>query len=275
MDTAFEKKNKRTGMITSLIIHGLLLLLFLFLGLTTIQPKPEEGMMINFGNTETGLGDSEMDPAQSEEVVEEVTEEAVTQTETVVDEVSEPVVEEEVVTQEMLDAIALQKEKKKKQQEEAEKKAEEERRKAEEARVQAEKKAASDALFAKAKQGQGKGEGNNQPGGNQGSPNGTPGAPHGLGGSGDGFSFDLGGRSMVSAPKIVDTSQKEGKVVVEIIVDKYGKVVKATPGARGSTTTDRHLEKLATEAAYNTKFNAKPDAAIQQKGSMTFVFILE
>ncbi|MCF8277444.1 MAG: hypothetical protein K9J17_11985 [Flavobacteriales bacterium] len=275
MDTAFEKKNKRTGMITSLIIHGLLLLLFLFLGLTTIQPKPEEGMMINFGNTETGLGDSEMDPAQSEEVVEDVTEEAVTQTETVVNEVSEPVVEEQVVTQEMLDAIALQKEKKKKQQEEAEKKAEEERRKAEEARVQAEKKAASDALFAKAKQGQGKGEGNNQPGGNQGSPNGTPGAPHGLGGSGDGFSFDLGGRSMVSAPKIVDTSQKEGKVVVEIIVDKYGKVVKATPGARGSTTTDRHLEKLATEAAYNTKFNAKPDAAIQQKGSMTFVFILE
>ncbi len=80
---------------------------------------------------------------------------------------------------------------------------------------------------------------------------------------------------MVSAPRINDTSQKEGKVVVDIIVDKYGKVVKATPGARGSTTTDRHLEKLATEAAYNTKFNAKTDAPVQQKGSMTFVFILE
>ena len=261
-------------MITSLTIHALLLLLFLFLGLTTLHPKPEEGMMINFGNTETGLGDSEMDPAQSEEIVEEVVEEEVTPPETV-EEVAEQVVEEEVVTQEMLEAIALQKQKEKKQREEAEKKAEEERRKAEEARIQAEKKAASDALFAKAKEGQGKGEGNNQPGGNQGSPNGTPGAPHGLGGSGDGYSFDLGGRSMVSAPKIVDTSQKEGKVVVEIIVDRYGKVVKATPGARGSTTTDRHLEKLATEAAYNTKFNAKQDAAIQQKGSMTFVLILE
>lgn len=274
MDTAFEKKNKRTGMITSLIIHGLLLLLFLFLGLTTIQPKPEEGMMINFGNTETGLGDSEMDPAQSEEIVEEVNEE-VAPTETVVEEVSTPVEEEEVVTQEMLEAIALQKQKKKQQQEEAEKKAEEERKKAEEARIQSEKKAASDALFAKAKDGKGKGEGNNKPGGNQGSPNGTPGAPHGLGGSGQGFSYDLGGRNMVSAPKIVDTSQKEGKVVVDIIVDQYGKVVKATPGGRGSTTADRHLEKLATEAAYNTKFNAKPDAAIQQKGSMTFLFILE
>lgn len=80
---------------------------------------------------------------------------------------------------------------------------------------------------------------------------------------------------MVSAPKIVDNSQKEGKVVVDIIVDKNGKVVKATPGGRGSTTTDRHLEKLAKEAAENTVFNAKPDAPIQQKGEMTFLFILE
>ena len=119
---------------------------------------------------------------------------------------------------------------------------------AEKAAEEDKKKAASDALFAKAKDGQGKGEGDTRPGRNQGSTDGTPGAPHGLGGSGDGMSFNLGGRSMLSAPKIVDSSQKEGKVVVDIIVDKDGKVVKATPGARGSTTTDRHLEKLATEA---------------------------
>ena len=260
-------------MITSLSIHALLLLLFLFFGLTTIHPKPEEGMMINFGNTETGLGNTESDPAQSE-VIEEEIEEEVQPTESVATP-SEPVVEEEVVTQEMLEAIALEKEQKRREKAEADKRAEEARIAAEKAAEEARKKAASDALFAKAKDGQGKGEGDTKPGGNQGSPDGTPGAPHGLGGSGDGFSVNLSGRSMVSAPKIVDTSQKEGKVVVDIIVDKYGKVVKATPGARGSTTTDRHLEKLATEAAYNTKFNAKADAAIQQKGSMTFVFVLE
>lgn len=273
--TSEEKKNKSKAIVTTLTIHALLLLLFLFLGLTTILPKPEEGMIINFGDTETGLGDSEMDPAQAEEIVEEEVEEEVTQPKTVVEEVSTPVVEEEVVTQEMIDAIALKKEQKKKQLEEAEKKAEEERKKAEEAKVQAEKKAASDALFAKAKDGKGKGEGNNQPGGNQGSLNGTPGAPHGLGGSGNGPSFNLGGRRMVSAPKINDTSQKQGMVVVDIVVDKYGTIVKATPGGRGSTTSDRHLEKLATEAAYNSKFDPKPDAPVQQKGTMTFVFILE
>jgi TonB family protein len=272
MDLA-EKKNKRKAMITSLVIHALLLLLFLFFGLTTIHPKPEEGMMINFGNTDMGLGDTESDPAQSEVIEEKVAEE-VQPTESVATP-SEPVAEEEVVTQEMLEAIALEKEQKRKEQAEAEKRAEEARIAAEKARIEEEKRAASAALFAKAKEGQGKGEGNTASGGNQGSADGTPGAPHGLGGSGEGMSFNLGGRSMVSAPKIVDTSQKEGKVVVDIIVDKYGKVVKATPGARGSTTTDRHLEKLATEAAYNTKFNAKTDAAIQQKGTMTFVFILE
>ncbi len=272
MDLA-EKKDKRKAMITSLSIHALLLLLFLFFGLTTIQPRPEEGMMINFGNTDTGLGDTESDPAQSE-IVEEQVEEEVQPVESVAAP-ADPIVEEEVVTQEMLEAIALEKEKKKQEKVEAEKRAEEQRIAAKKAQEEADKRAASAALFAKAKDGQGKGEGNTSPGGNQGSADGTPGAPHGLGGSGRGPSFNLGGRSMVSAPKIVDTSQKEGKVVVSIIVDKYGKVVKATPGARGSTTTDRHLEKLATEAAYNTKFNAKADAEIQQTGSMTFVFVLE
>lgn len=269
-----EKKNKRKGLITSLTIHALLLLAFAFLGMTYVYPPPEEGMMINFGNTDTGLGEVESEPMENTVVEEEVIEE-VTPTESVEETPHETEVEEEVVTQEMLDAIALKKAEQKKQQEEAEKRAEEERKRAEAERVQQEKAAKLNSLFDQAKKGQGTGEGENKPGGNQGSQNGTPDAPHGLGGSGNGMSFNLGGRSMVKAPRINDSSQKEGKVVVDIIVDRYGKVVKATPGGRGSTTTDRHLEKLATEAAYNTKFNAKPDGSIQQKGSMTFVFILE
>jgi len=271
--TSEEKKDKRKAMITSLTIHALLLLIFLFFGLTTIQPKPEEGMMINFGNTDTGLGDTESDPAQSE-VVEEQVEEEVQPVESVATPV-EPIVEEQVVTQEMLEAIALQKAKKRQEKVEAEERAEEERIAAEKAKEQADKRAASAALFAKAKDGQGKGEGNTSPGGNQGSADGTPGAPHGLGGSGNGPSFNLGGRKMVSAPKIIDNSQKKGTVVVEILVDKFGTVMKATPGARGSTTADGDLERLARDAAMGTKFSPNPEAPIQQKGTMTFVFILE
>ncbi|MFT5903056.1 MAG: hypothetical protein ACI9LA_002279, partial [Bacteroidia bacterium] len=166
MDLA-EKKNKRKAMITSLSIHALLLLLFLFFGLTTIHPKPEEGMMINFGNTDMGLGDTESDPAQSE-VVEEQVEEEVQPAESVATP-SDPVVEEQVVTQDMLDAIALKEEQKRKQKIEAEERAEEERIASKKARVEEEKRAASAALFKKAKDGQGTGEGDTQPGGNQGS----------------------------------------------------------------------------------------------------------
>lgn len=268
-----EKKNKRKGLITSLTIHALLLLIFAFMGMSYVYPPPEAGMMINFGTSETGLGEVESEPMESVEV-EEVIEE-VTPTESVEETPQETEIEEEVVTQEMLEAIALKKAEEKKQREEAERLAEIERQKVEEQRIKEEKAAKLNSLFNQAKKGQGTGEGENTPGGNQGSLDGTPDAPHGLGGSGNGMSFNLGGRSMVKAPRIDDNSQKEGKVVVDIIVDRYGKVVKATAGGRGSTTTDRHLEKLATEAAYNTKFNAKPDGAIQQKGSMTFVFILE
>lgn len=64
-------------------------------------------------------------------------------------------------------------------------------------------------------------------------------------------------------------------MVVDIVVDKYGKVVRATPGARGSTTTSTYLYKLAQNAAIETKFDANPNASVQQNGSMTFVFVLE
>jgi outer membrane biosynthesis protein TonB len=272
METEKEKQNKRKGLFATVSIHTVLLIIFAYIGLSYSIPPPEEGMMLNFGYEEHGLGTDESEPAANPDAEPVAQQEVIPATQPPV----QTEAEEEVATQESEESIALRKQEEARVKTELAQKKAEEQRKAEEERKKQELKAKSDAMFAAAKKGgTGSGEGNTKPGGNQGSPNGTPGAPHGLGGSGDGFSYDLGGRSMVSAPKIVDTSQKEGKVVVDIIVDKYGKVVKATPGGRGSTTADRHLEKLATEAAYNTKFNAKPDAAIQQKGSMSFVFILE
>ena len=45
-----EKKNKRNGIIGTLLFHALLLISFLFMGLTyRIPPPPEEGISINFG----------------------------------------------------------------------------------------------------------------------------------------------------------------------------------------------------------------------------------
>jgi len=270
-----QDKDKRRGLIVSLTIHAVLLVLFFFFGLKYIVPPPEEGMVINFGTSETGLGTVESEPMKSNEAVEvpveQVTPPPPSQTTPVV-------AQEEVVTQDTEEEIAFKKEKEAKERAETERKIQEERKRQEEQRLREEQQRRMEELFAKAKAGEGKGggEGVTKPGGNQGSLDGQPNVPHGgKGGSGSGVSFDLGGRKMTAPPRIVDNSQETGKVVVDITVDKYGKVVQAIPGARGSTTTSSHLYRLAREAALDTKFNANPDAQVQQKGTMTFVFVLE
>ena len=268
-------KDKRRGLIVSLTIHCVLLVLFFFFGLKYIVPPPEEGMLINFGATETGLGSVESEPMKATEEVQAPVEEVAPPTPS---ETTPVVAEEEVVTQETEEEIAFKKEKEAKEKAETERKLQEERKRQEEQRLREEQKKRMEELFAKAKAGEGKGggEGDTKPGGNQGSLDGVPNVPQGgKGGSGSGVSFDLGGRKMVAPPRVVDNSQETGKVVVDITVDKYGKVVQATPGARGSTTTSSHLYRLAREAALDTKFNANPDAQVQQKGTMTFVFVLE
>jgi len=93
-------------------------------------------------------------------------------------------------------------------------------------------------------------------------------------GPANGIDFDLGGRGKVSFKKPDNPTQEDGKVVVDIIVDRNGNVIKAKSGARGSTTTNPILQKKAEEAAYKAKFKKDANAPFEQKGTMTFVFIL-
>ena len=72
--TATEKKSKRKGIIGTILFHVLLLVAFLFMGLTYQDPPPaEEGISINFGFTDEGLG--EIEPEDTEELTEIVEEE--------------------------------------------------------------------------------------------------------------------------------------------------------------------------------------------------------
>lgn len=97
---------------------------------------------------------------------------------------------------------------------------------------------------------------------------------NGGGGTGKGYQFSLAGRRLMMAPAIDDRSQETGKVVVSITVDKNGNVTKAIPGARGSTTTNSMLYTKAREAALKAKFNANPEAAEEQNGTITFIFLV-
>ena len=96
--------------------------------------------------------------------------------------------------------------------------------------------------------------------------------PDGIGTGNKGYF--LKNRKLLQRPQLLDNSQEEGTVVVEIIVDETGKVIEATPGQRGSTTTSAYLYTLARQASKTLKFNASSEGIHEQKGTSTFVFRL-
>lgn len=125
-------------------------------------------------------------------------------------------------------------------------------------------------------------EGTGNKSGDQGKPNGNPfgdsyegnpgiGGP-GLGGSGGSAQLGMSGRKIIYYPSIIDNSQKTGKVVVNIKVDKQGNVTFAKATQKGSTTTDTYLFQLAEQAAMKTRVNADVNAAEEQFGTITYTF---
>lgn len=253
-------KDEKKALTGTILFHLFLVILFVFTGLTYLEPPPpEEGILINFGTSSDGSGDvqaqssvqpqqqpvkevsQESNPSHSpqDNVMTQETEEAPS----VNTEESESIREEEVVKEEPKPSKELSEAMSK-------------------WKNNSDSKSSSDGITGKQ--------------GDQGDPSGSLESGSYVGGAGgSGFSFNLSGRRMVSKPLIRDVSQEEGKVVVDIIVNKYGKVVRATPGARGSTTTSTILYKIAKEAALSTKFNTNNDAPEQQKGQIVFTFLVK
>lgn len=66
MEGRGEYSEKKKGMIGTIVFHVIVLLLLIFLGFFTPLPLPgEEGILVNFGNTDNGLGDREPSPARN------------------------------------------------------------------------------------------------------------------------------------------------------------------------------------------------------------------
>lgn len=92
-------------------------------------------------------------------------------------------------------------------------------------------------------------------------------------GSSSSNNITLNGRKVVGTiAKPEYTVQESGTVVVTIWVDTYGNVVKAQPGAEGTTVDNSALWSSARKAALATHFNA--DAPALQKGTITYIFKL-
>lgn len=142
--------------------------------------------------------------------------------------------------------------------------------------------------FEKNKGKNGGGDGNSGHAGNDGSPDGNPNT-HGDGGTGGGddsgdgpgkgpgkgqgpggYGYSLAGRNVMTPPVLSKDTKEEGKVVVEITVDRNGKVIKADPNGRGTTTSSPMLKAKARQAALATIFNVS--GAEEQKGTITIIF---
>lgn len=84
-------------------------------------------------------------------------------------------------------------------------------------------------------------------------------------------SYELAGRTVRSAATITDKPTAPGRVVLDIWVDREGKVLR-TEQNRKSTTLDTQLVAMARKAALATLFSKAPDGPEEQKGSITFEF---
>jgi hypothetical protein len=86
-------------------------------------------------------------------------------------------------------------------------------------------------------------------------------------------SVDLKDRKTLYLPPPTYDSGEEGVVVVSITVDVNGNVIKAVPGAKGTNISKKSYWDNSKAAAMKAKFNAKKDAAVEQKGTITYVFL--
>lgn len=267
---------RQTGVITTIIFHVLLILLFVYYGFTTPLPLPaEQGILVNFGNDLQGLGSEE--PKFSEP------------SKPVIDQKSQPeeekVEEQGKLTQDFEEAPAIKapdkkKETKKKTEKPTVKTKETAKTAAKPEPVKEERKPNPLALY------KGRGsetststnEGIAGGTGNQGNPTGSPDSKNYANiesTGGGGIQYSLSGRTHLNLPKPDYNCKEEGLVVVEVTVDKSGNVTQAVPGVKGSTQLDRCLLDAAKRAALQAKFNRKSDAAAFQKGTITYRFKLQ
>ena len=248
-------KNRREAIIGTVLFHIGLLLCFIFMGLSyQIPPPPEEGITINFGYQDFGSGSE-----QPEQIVEdqEITPQEIVNNNPVVEDISTQEIEETPTT------------KLKEQLEEPKEVIKIEEKKPEPV-------VNTKALYPGKKQNNSNSQGISEGQGDQGSQNSDPNSNAYTGGGigTNGIAYQLGGRTIAEIKKPNYDSQQQGKVVVTIRVDRNGKVISATPGAKGSTTTNAYLYSKAKEAALKTTFEANTRAPEIQVGIIIYNFKL-
>ncbi|WP_242085483.1 energy transducer TonB [Aestuariivivens sediminis] len=277
----FETKHERNSAKLTALITIILLLLLFVVGTTYMDPPEEYGVAVNFGTTDFGRGAVQpKQPVKSEQNnIPEPSQPEVSPSQPAPSAESQ----EDVLTQENEEAIALKKQKeaeaRAKAIAEAKAKAEAERI-AQEKREQEEKKKKLDALIGGVSKSEGSevgSEGNDTKTGDKGQLDGDPYAPSYFGGQGSGsggVGYGLNGRGRASYQTMKQDCNESGMVIVKIVVNQNGNVVEALPGVRGTTNTAQCLLEPAQKIALSHKWPADPKAPTRQIGFVSVNFKL-
>ncbi len=287
MNTQQEKKNKTIAWITSLGIHGLLLLAFILMMAWRAPnpPLPEYGIELNFGMDDQGGGEiqPETSPGATEDSPEKVEEE---QTDTAEpEEVKEEAVTEKAddpVVSKIESPVVVKEEKKEPAKEVAKEKTLETKPKVtpkEEVKkeVPKEVKVTEDRGTETKKgdpttsQGDDKGKV-----GDKGNPEGKVdakalyGQPGG-GGGGDGFGLSMSGWAWADEPKIPNLPDNEdGRIEFEIECDESGEIVGITTIQRGLSAKAEQLlkDEIRKNSLMKTSAGKAPE---RSKGRVVFI----
>jgi len=245
-------REHKNGIIGTIIFHIIIGAIFMIFGYSTPLPLPdEEGILINFGDSDEGFG--QLEPKYSESAQQESVEES---QESVPETTTSPA-DDGSITQDYEEAPAIKEQGEKEKTEETKTETKPEPEKEEKTEVIEERKVNEQALFP------GKDRNNNNSSSegettgenNQGSTTGSVDSQNHVGGNSmgtSGTSFSLAGRNPESLPK-----------------PEYNYQVK------GSTTLDANLLSAAKKAALKAIFDKKPDAPAYQKGTITYFFKLQ
>jgi len=235
-----ENKNKTIAIGITVAVHAAVIAVLFILALTTPLPLPgEAGVEVNLGMYNEGMGvQQQPKPTKVVEAPKPKPEQ----------------VKEETVTQDTEEAPAI-----------------------EEPKPKEELKVNERALFKPVNQPveQQSSEGNTETPGDQGNPNGGQNIANyeGQGGAGGGPSYDLGGRNAKSLPRPSSDFNEEGTIVVDIWVDRDGRVQRAEVG-KGTNISNARMRETAKQAALQSVFAPDKNAVELQRGTITYKFII-
>lgn len=243
-------KNNKNGLIGTVLFHLALVLILVFFGFTAPPPEfPEpEGILIDFGDSETGLGEVEPESMNSNSANSSNNSEEA---------------EEEIMTQDDVETVKVEKHNPVQNNNPTNDDVEEEE--------VVKPEVNPNSLYSGNNNSS---EGNTNGEGNMGKPNGGDTNNYTGGDAGDGINYSLIGRSPSGKFPKPDypPGNVYGKVVINIKVDKYGKVISVGVG-KGTTTNDEALILSAKQAAWKVRFNEDYNS-IEQTGTITYNFSL-